>query len=102
MTFVFATKNQVFWISPSKTQTSFQQNQTILNDFLRTCEYFNFRWTLRLSFSFVSNEDYTYPLPSATMLGIQINPVTVAKDPGVYIDCHLNFNERITKLPLTV
>jgi len=39
---------------------------------------------------------------SANMLGTQINPVTVAKDLGVYIDCHLNFNEHITKLPLTV
>ena len=37
------------------------------------------------------------PLPSATMLGTQIKPVTVAKDLGVYIDCHLNFNEYITK-----
>ena len=36
-------------------------------------------------------------LPSATMLGTQIKPVTVAKDPGVYIDCHINFNEQITK-----
>ena len=35
------------------------------------------------------------PLPSATMLGTQIKPVTVAKDLGVYIDCHLNFNEHI-------
>ena len=31
------------------------------------------------------------------MLGTQIKPVTVAKDLGVYIDCHLNFNEHITK-----
>ena len=37
------------------------------------------------------------PLPSAIMLGTQIKPVTVAKDLGVYIDCHLNFNEHITK-----
>ena len=37
------------------------------------------------------------PLPSATTLGTQIKPVTVAKDLGVYIDCHLNFNEHITK-----
>ena len=37
------------------------------------------------------------PLPSATMVGTQIKPVTVAKDLGVYIDCHLNFNEHITK-----
>ena len=37
------------------------------------------------------------PLPIATMLGTQIKPVTVAKDLGVYIDCHLNFNEHITK-----
>ena len=37
------------------------------------------------------------PLPSATMLGTQIKPVTVAKDLGVYIDCHVNFNEQITK-----
>ena len=36
-------------------------------------------------------------LPSATMLGTQIKPVTVAKDLGVYIDCHLNFNEHITQ-----
>ena len=31
------------------------------------------------------------------MLGTQIKPVTVAKDLGVHIDCHLNFNEHITK-----
>ena len=31
------------------------------------------------------------------MLGTQIKPVTVAKDLGVYIDCHLNFIEHITK-----
>ena len=37
------------------------------------------------------------PLPSAIMLGTQIKPVTVAKDLGVYIDCHLNFNEHIIK-----
>ena len=37
------------------------------------------------------------PLSSATMLGTLIKPVTVAKDLGVYIDCHLNFNEHITK-----
>ena len=37
------------------------------------------------------------PLPSATMLGTQIKPVTVAKDLGVYIGCHLIFNEHITK-----
>ena len=39
------------------------------------------------------------PLPSATMLGTQILPVTVAKDLGVYIDCHpkRDFNEHITK-----
>ena len=37
------------------------------------------------------------PLPSAKTLGTQIKPVTVAKDPGVYIDCHLNFNKHITK-----
>ena len=36
-------------------------------------------------------------LPSVTMLGTQIKPVTVAKDVGVYIDCHLNFNEHVTK-----
>ena len=36
------------------------------------------------------------PLPSATMLRTQIKPVTVAKDLGVYIDCHINFNEQIT------
>ena len=34
------------------------------------------------------------PLPSAIMLGTQIKPVTVAKDLGVYIDCHLNFLKR--------
>ena len=37
------------------------------------------------------------PLPSATMLGTQIKPATVANDLGVYIDCHLNFNEHFTK-----
>ena len=37
------------------------------------------------------------PLPSAKMLETHIKPVTVAKDLGVYIDCHLNFNEHITK-----
>ena len=37
------------------------------------------------------------PLPSAKMLETQIKPVTVAKGLGVYIDCHLNFNEHITK-----
>ena len=37
------------------------------------------------------------PLPSATMVGTQIKPVTVAKDLGVYIDGHLNFNEHIIK-----
>ena len=37
------------------------------------------------------------PLPSVTMLGTHIKPVTVAKDLGVYIDCHLNFNEHVTK-----
>ena len=37
------------------------------------------------------------PLPSAKMLGTQIKPVTVAKDLGVYIGCHLIFNEHITK-----
>ena len=31
------------------------------------------------------------------MLGTQIKPVTVAKDLGVYIGCHLIFNEHITK-----
>ena len=36
-------------------------------------------------------------LPSATMLGTEIKPVAVAKDLGVHIDCHLNFNEHITK-----
>ena len=30
------------------------------------------------------------------MLGTQIKPVTVAKDLGVYIGCHLIFNEHIT------
>ena len=37
------------------------------------------------------------PLPGATMLGTQIKPVPVAKDLGVHIGCHLNFNEHITK-----
>ena len=37
------------------------------------------------------------PLLSATMLGTQIKPATVAKDLGVYIDFHLNFKEQITK-----
>ena len=36
-------------------------------------------------------------LPSATLLGTEIKPVTVAKDLGVYINSHLNFNEHITK-----
>lgn len=36
-------------------------------------------------------------LPSVTMLGTKVKPVTVAKDLGVHIDCHLNFNEHITK-----
>ena len=31
------------------------------------------------------------------MLGTQIKPVTVAKDLGVYVGCHLIFNEDITK-----
>ena len=31
------------------------------------------------------------------MLGTQIKPATVANDLGVYIDCHLNFNEHFTK-----
>ena len=37
------------------------------------------------------------PLPSATVLGAQIKPVTVAKDLVVCTDSHLNFNEHITK-----
>ena len=36
-------------------------------------------------------------LPSATLLGTEIKPVTVAKDLGVYIDSHLNYNEHIIK-----
>ena len=36
-------------------------------------------------------------LLSATILGSEIKPVTVIKDLGVHIDCHLNFNEHITK-----
>ena len=36
-------------------------------------------------------------LPSATILGTEIKPVTVTKDLGVHIDCYLNFNEHITK-----
>ena len=36
-------------------------------------------------------------LPTATILGTEIKPVTVAKDLGVHVDCHLNFNEHITK-----
>ena len=31
------------------------------------------------------------------MLETQIKPVTVAKDLGVCIDCHLNFTEHLTK-----
>ena len=37
------------------------------------------------------------PSPTAKMLETQIKPVTVAKDLGVCIDCHLNFTEHITK-----
>jgi len=37
------------------------------------------------------------PLLSTTMLGTQMKPVTVAKDLGLYVDYHLNFNEHITK-----
>ena len=48
-------------------------------------------------FMWASHNSLPTPLPSATMLGTQIKPVTVAKDLGVYIDCHLNFNEHITK-----
>ena len=36
-------------------------------------------------------------LPSATVLGSEIKPVTVTKDLGVHIDCYLNYNEHITK-----
>ena len=36
-------------------------------------------------------------LPSTTMLGTEIKPVAVTMDLGVHIDCHLNFNEHITK-----
>ena len=37
-------------------------------------------------------------LPIVTILGTEIKPVPVAKDlGGVHIDCHLNFNEHITK-----
>ena len=36
-------------------------------------------------------------LPSATVSGSEIKPVTVTKDLGVHIDCYLNFNEHITK-----
>ena len=36
-------------------------------------------------------------LASATVLGSEIKPVTVAKDLGVHIDRYLNFNEHITK-----
>ena len=36
-------------------------------------------------------------LPSATLLGTEIKPVTVAKDLGVHIDSHLNYNEHVTK-----
>ena len=35
--------------------------------------------------------------PSATILGSEIKPVTVTKELGVHVDCHLNFNEHITK-----
>ena len=36
-------------------------------------------------------------LPSATVLGSEIKPVTVTKDLFVAIDCYLNFNEHINK-----
>lgn len=36
-------------------------------------------------------------LPSATVLGSEIKPVTVTKDLFVAIDCYLNFNENINK-----
>ena len=41
----------------------------------------------------------TWPatLPSATILGTEIKPVTVTKGLGVHIDCYLNFNDHITK-----
>ena len=39
----------------------------------------------------------TATLPSATILGTEIKPAPVAKDLGVHIDCHLNFDEHITK-----
>ena len=39
----------------------------------------------------------TTTLPSVTLLGTEIKPVTVAKDLGVHIDCYLNYNEHITK-----
>lgn len=38
-------------------------------------------------------------LPSATILGTEIKPMSVTKDLGVHFDCYLNFNENehITK-----
>ena len=36
-------------------------------------------------------------LPSATILGSEIKPVTVTKDLGLHIDCYLTFNEHINK-----
>ena len=39
----------------------------------------------------------TTTLPSVTLLGTEIKPVTAAKDLGVHIDCYLNYNEHITK-----
>ena len=36
-------------------------------------------------------------LPSATVLGSEIKPVTVSKNLFVAIDCYLNFNEHINK-----
>ena len=36
-------------------------------------------------------------VPPVMLLGKEVKPVTVAKDLGVYIDSHLNYNEHITK-----
>ena len=42
---------------------------------------------------FVHAVTLTTTLPSVTLLGTEIKPVTVAKDLGVHIDCYLNYNE---------
>ena len=36
-------------------------------------------------------------IPPVKLLGKEIQPVTVAKDPGVMIDSSLSYNEHVTK-----